>query len=132
MTQPSDLQGYRDGLAEGELRGQRCTSCKRHQWPPRPACSHCRSFETEWVPLPATAFLYTWTVIHRTTLPGFEERTPYAVGVLEFTDRRIRVVGQVAEDPATLQIGEQLAWSVEPSFDGSPVPVWRRVEEAAR
>ena len=127
MTQIEDLQGYRDGLARGELCCQRCNSCGEHQWPPRPACSHCRSFELEWVPLPDSAALFTWTVVARTRLPGFEEKVPYAVGVLEYQEQKVRLVGQLDADPDGLEVGARFSWTVEPSFDGSPQPVWRPV-----
>ena len=126
MTQSEDLQGYRDGLAEGELRGQHCRSCDRHQWPPRPACAHCRSFDLEWVRLPPTASLYTWTVVARTVLPGFADEVPYAVGVLEYADARVRLVGRLDAEPDALRVGDEFAWSVEPSADGGPQPLWRR------
>jgi uncharacterized OB-fold protein len=125
MTQSEDLQGYRDGLAHGELRGRQCTACTAHQWPPRPACVHCRSFDVEWVTLPKTASLFTWTVVGRTRLAGFEERVPYAVGVLEYDDLRVRLVGRLDTDPHTLRVGDRFTWSVEPSPDGTPQPVWR-------
>ena len=125
MTQIEDLRGYHDGLAEGELRGQYCTPCDRYQWPPRPACADCRSFEVDWVRLPPTASLYTWTVVARTKLPGFEDKVPYAVGVLEYTDARIRLVGHLDAKPDGLRVGDEFAWSVEPSADGSPQPRWR-------
>ncbi|MGW0246574.1 Zn-ribbon domain-containing OB-fold protein [Nocardia goodfellowii] len=125
MTQSEDLQGYRNGLAAGELRGQYCAPCERYQWPPRPACMGCRSFEVDWVRLPPTASLHTWTVVARTKLPGFEDKVPYAVGVLEYGDLRIRLVGHLATAPDALRVGDQFDWAVEPSADGSPQPVWR-------
>jgi uncharacterized OB-fold protein len=128
MTQSEDLQGYRDGLAQGELRGRCCTECGRYQWPPRPACAYCRSFEAEWVALPQTASLFTWTVVARTRLAGFTDRVPYAVGVLEYASLRIRLVGRLDADPYGLRVGDRFAWTVEPAADGGPQPVWRPVE----
>jgi uncharacterized OB-fold protein len=127
MTQIEDLQGYRDGLARGELCGQRCDACGEHQWPPRPACVHCRSFDLRWVPLPESADLFTWTVVARTRLAGFEDKVPYAVGVLEFQDPKLRMVGRLDADPDRLEVGDRFSWTVEPSVDGSAQPVWRPV-----
>jgi len=125
MTQIEDLQGYRDGLDRGELCCQRCHACGEHQWPPRPACVSCRSFALEWVTLPDSAVLFTWTVVARTRLAGFEEKVPYAVGVLEYDDPRLRLVGRLDADPDRLEVGDRFSWTVEPSVDGSPQPVWR-------
>jgi len=125
MTQIEDLQGYRDGLDRGELCCQRCHACGEHQWPPRPACVSCRSFELGWVTLPDSAVLFTWTVVARTRLAGFEEKVPYAVGVLEYDDPQLRLVGRLDADPDRLEVGDRFSWTVEPSVDGSPQPVWR-------
>ncbi len=129
MTQIEDLQGYRDGLARGELCCQLCKACGEHQWPPRPACVHCRSFDLQWVPLPDSAALFTWTVVARTRLAGYEERVPYAVGVLEYPERKLRLVGRLDAEPDRLEVGDRFTWTVEPSVDGSPQPVWHPVAE---
>ncbi len=131
MTQIEDLQGYRDGLARGELCCQRCAACGEHQWPPRPACVHCRSFDLAWVRLPDSADLFTWTVVARTRLAGFEEEVPYAVGVLEYQEPRLRLVGRLDADPDRLAVGDRFSWSVEPSPDGSDQPVWRAAPAGA-
>ena len=125
MTQIEDLQVYRDGLVRGELCCQRCEACGAHQRPPRPACVHCRSFDLQWVRMPDSAVLFTWTVVARTRLPGFEDKVPYAVGVLEVPERTLRLVGRLDADPDGLEVGTRFSWTVEPSADGSPQPVWR-------
>ena len=125
MTQTEDLQGYRDGLEQGELRAQCCDACGAHQWPPRPACRRCRGFGLTWVPLPPTATLFTWTVVARTQLPGFADKVPYAVGVLEYDELRIRLVGRLDADPGSLRVGDRLGWTVEQAGDGGLQPLWR-------
>jgi hypothetical protein len=88
---------------------------------------HCRSFDLRWVTLPDSAALFTWTVVARTRLPGFEEQVPYAVGVLEYPEHELRLVGRLDTDPDRLEVGDRFGWTVEPSVDGSPQPVWRPV-----
>ncbi|MFD9552374.1 Zn-ribbon domain-containing OB-fold protein [Nocardia salmonicida] len=112
MPQPSsDLAGYHDGVAVGELRAPYCVACTRAHWPPRPACPHCNRGEIEWRRLPNTGELFTWTVVGHTKLPDFETQTPFAVGMIAYPDLGLRIIGRIAGDPTALSFGLPLAWS---------------------
>ena len=122
-NESQDLAGYREALLAGQLAGQRCDRCRRHWWPPRPACPRCGSLDFAWVTLPREAELFSWTVVAHPTLPAFSDRVPYAVGVMAFHDIGIRVVGFVDGAPENLSIGLRMAWEVPPnrSTDAPPV-----------
>ena len=51
-----------EGCAAGELRIQRCTSCGKHVFYPRPACPHCWSTDLEWVVSDGTATLHSYVI----------------------------------------------------------------------
>lgn len=125
MTIDTELSGYHDGLADGELRAPWCPSCERFSWPPRPACPHCRCGDAEWRALPRTASLFTWTVVGRSTLPGFRGTEPYAVGVLEFADAGIRVIGYIESPPGELRTGMPMTFEVRPRGELGPQASWR-------
>jgi uncharacterized OB-fold protein len=51
-----------DGMAFGQIRGTRCSTCKKVYVPPRGACPACGQPATEWVDLPDTGVLTTFAV----------------------------------------------------------------------
>ncbi|MEV4222478.1 OB-fold domain-containing protein [Nonomuraea sp. NPDC049725] len=80
-----DTQPFWDGTAAGELRIQRCQTCERHYFYPRPSCPHCGSGAVEWVRASGRASLYSYVINHRPA-PGFEEGGPYAIAVVELEE----------------------------------------------
>ncbi|MED7930851.1 Zn-ribbon domain-containing OB-fold protein [Nonomuraea sp. LP-02] len=80
-----DTQPFWDGTAEGELRIQRCQTCARHYFYPRPSCPHCGSDQVEWVRASGRATLYSYVINHRPA-PGFQDDGPYAIAVVELEE----------------------------------------------
>ncbi|WP_219503957.1 Zn-ribbon domain-containing OB-fold protein [Nonomuraea ceibae] len=80
-----DTQPFWDGTAAGELRIQRCRTCERRYFYPRPSCPHCGSGAVEWVRASGRASLYSYVINHRPA-PGFEEGGPYAIAVVELEE----------------------------------------------
>lgn len=72
------------GLAEGRLKGSRCTN-RRHGFvfaTPRSHCMFCGR-PTEWVDLPTTGKLHSWTTCHFGS-EAFLKETPYNLALVEF------------------------------------------------
>ncbi|MEV4800678.1 Zn-ribbon domain-containing OB-fold protein [Nonomuraea sp. NPDC049421] len=80
-----ETQPFWDGTAVGELRIQRCTTCERHYFYPRPTCPRCGGDQVEWVRASGRATLYSYVINHRPA-PGFEEEAPYAIAVVELEE----------------------------------------------
>ena len=64
-------------LRRREIEVQRCGSCGTHRFPATRYCAHCRSDESEWVPVAPTGTLETWCVFHRPYFEGLP--VPYTV-----------------------------------------------------
>lgn len=124
MSDLLDLDGYIQGLDAGELRLQRCTKCGKVQFPPRPACTVCRSSALQWERFPELASVFTWTVVGHTRLTAFEGLTPYVVAVLEVADLGVRIVGRIDAPAEQMAFGVRCRWTVGPGPDGDLVPVW--------
>jgi uncharacterized protein len=79
---PAD-QWFWDGVAEGKLLFQRCSSCGTLRHPPSPMCGECHSLE--WDPEAASGrgTVYTWIVSHHPTQPDDE---PRIVALLELEE----------------------------------------------
>ena len=72
------------GLAEGRLRGSKCTSpsCGFVYATPRGHCMAC-STPTEWIDLPLNGRLHSWTTCHFGS-EAFLKETPYNLALVEF------------------------------------------------
>ncbi len=77
-----DSAPFWEGLAAGELRLQRCKPCGALQHPPGPVCRECWSDVIEWTTAGGAGTIYSYTVVHRTTTPGFAADTPYIVAIV--------------------------------------------------
>ncbi len=77
------------------LEAGRCSSCGQVYFPPRRVCRKCRSTEFETITLARDGRLVTWTVI-RVAPTGFEDQSPYAVGIIELDDG-VRILSQITD-----------------------------------
>ncbi|NUP66014.1 MAG: Zn-ribbon domain-containing OB-fold protein [Nonomuraea sp.] len=104
-----DTQPFWDGTAAGELRIQRCQTCARHYFYPRPSCPHCGSDDVEWVRATGRATLYSYVINHRPA-PGFEGEGPYAIAVVELEEgvRMMTNIVGVANTPDDLPLDMEL------------------------
>jgi uncharacterized OB-fold protein len=79
---PAD-QWFWDGVAEGKLLFQRCSSCGTLRHPPSPMCGECHSLEWEPEAASGRGTVYTWIVSHHPTQPDDE---PRIVALLELEE----------------------------------------------
>ena len=61
----------------------RCVSCGTFRMPPAPRCHECQAADVDYVDLPGTGIVYSFTVIHKAVIPTLGESVPYAVAVVE-------------------------------------------------
>ncbi|GAA3582483.1 OB-fold domain-containing protein [Nonomuraea rosea] len=104
-----ETRPFWDGAAAGELRIQRCQTCERHYFYPRPSCPHCGGDQVEWVRASGRATLYSYVINHRPA-PGFEEEGPYAIAVVELEEgvRMMTNIVGVANTPENLPLDMEL------------------------
>ncbi|MFV9428755.1 Zn-ribbon domain-containing OB-fold protein [Rhodococcus aetherivorans] len=122
-------QQYWDGLVAGELRLQRCTSCRTWIWGPQAICGHCHSFDIGWETVEPAGTVYSW---NRSWYPYMEEyanNLPYVTVLVELPHAGgRRVLGILTDDiEADPAIGDRVVGSFE-RVEGSPWPLlrWRR------
>jgi uncharacterized OB-fold protein len=104
MIDPSadaDSRPYFEGLNRAELMLQFCTTCQRHQFPPRAFCVRCGDRSVEWRPASGRGELYAATVTHRPSEEAFAALVPYAVGLVDL-DEGVRVMARGAVDDAVI------------------------------
>lgn len=98
ISDDSDL--FWQGLKERRLLFQTCCECGRHRFPFRMSCQRCGSFEHCLTESEGSGFIYSYTVVERPLLPGFD--APYRVVLVE-VDEGVRYLGlyehEANEDP---------------------------------
>jgi uncharacterized OB-fold protein len=89
---------YWGAACEGRLLLQRCQACGEHQFYPRRHCVHCFAPDPDWVEAKGTGRLHTFSVVHRTSAPGFAGDVPYVFAVVEL-DEGPRLTANVLDTP---------------------------------
>ena len=78
-------------IAAGWLCIQQCARCGRWRHPPRRCCPDCFSDASEFRPVVGTGSIRSLAVSHRSLDPGWHERAPYAVLLVELTEGGVRL-----------------------------------------
>ena len=107
------------GLAEHELRLQRCHDCGTFGWPPRAVCNRCGSLDWAWVAASGRATVASWIVNHHAFSDAFA--VPYVV-VLARLDEQDDILVPGAYGGAPDGHGLFVGQSVIVAFDDVAVP----------
>jgi uncharacterized protein len=89
-----------EAAAEGRLVAARCPACGHVRMPPTPFCPECLSQGIDWIALPGTGSIYSYTIVERATLPGTEAHIPYVPAVVALDGAEgIRLITNIVESP---------------------------------
>ena len=81
LPRPSELsRPFWAAANEGRLVLQRCDACGHYRWTPQILCTHCLAEPFAWTEMSGRGRLYSYTIVHRAPLTGFE--TPYTLAVV--------------------------------------------------
>jgi uncharacterized OB-fold protein len=121
LTQP-----FWDAALEGRLVASRCTACGTCLVPPQPFCFNCQGEEFEWIDLPGTGTVYTFTVVRHPLAPALKDVVPYAAGVIELDGTQgagARLLANIVDcDPDMLEIGDKVRVKFDKVSDTYAVP----------
>jgi len=81
VLRTEDSADFFDATCEEALLLRRCTSCGTVRGPQEPACPECQTSEHETLRGSGKAHLVTWSIVHRSPLPGVQG--PYVTGFVE-------------------------------------------------
>jgi uncharacterized OB-fold protein len=123
-TPTPETEHYWRGACEGKLLLQRCESCAKAYFPPRPFCPTCGSRDVAVIQASGRASLYSYAIQHR-AIPGFVP--PYAIAVvtLEEGPRMMTSIVECAQTPEALQLDMPLEVSFQRMSDTLSLPVFR-------
>lgn len=111
---------YWDGLREGELRFQRCSSCGNAVFNPAVVCARCLGRELVWVASSGRGTLYSWTVVWRPQTPAFQ--VPYAPAIVALEEGWWLVSAVVGCRPDDLRADMPLAVEFHPAGEDVVLP----------
>ena len=115
-----------DAAVEGRLVATRCTNCGTFILPPAAYCFVCQHHEFEWVELPGTGTIYSFTVVRHPLSPQLQPVVPYVSGVIELDGTQgagARMIANVIDcDPDSVRIGDRVRIVFERVSDTYAVP----------
>jgi uncharacterized OB-fold protein len=105
-------QPFWDAAKEDRLVAPKCARCGTFRLPPSAFCFNCQSRDVEWVELPGTATIYSYTVVRHPLHPDLAEICPYVSGVVELDGTQgagaRMLVNIIDVDPETVKIGDRV------------------------
>lgn len=114
LPQPTPIsQPFWDAAREHRLSIQRCASCDRYLFYPRPLCPHCGGAELAWTEVSGRASVYSYTIARRPTARAFELDVPYVIAIVELAEGPHMTTNVIGCDPESVRIG----MPVEAAFD---------------
>ena len=94
-----------DGLAEDQVRLQRCRECSSWVFYPRPRCSHCLSAALDWHTVPGRGTVYSYTIARQATHHAFAAEVPQLLAIVEL-DEGVRMTTTLVDvAPDDIRIG---------------------------
>jgi uncharacterized OB-fold protein len=132
LPQPTpETREFWDGAQRGELRMQRCRSCGKAYFYPRPFCPYCSSGDVEWFTASGRGRLHTYVINHRAAR-GFEDATPYVIAIVELDEgpRMMTNIIDANPSPESLPIGMPVEVAWDRQSDEITLPLFRPVRSA--
>ncbi len=123
-----------DAARQDRLVAPRCTNCGTFRLPPAPFCFVCQHRDVEWVDLPGTGTVYSFTVVRHPLSPMLAPAVPYASGIIELDGTQgagARMLANIVEcDVDRLRIGDRVEIVWEHVNDEMSVHRFRPVADA--
>ncbi|MCF7697867.1 Zn-ribbon domain-containing OB-fold protein [Loktanella sp. M215] len=113
---------FKEGLAAGEIRLQRCAACDTHIFFPRVLCPACHGTDLTWVTASGAGEVYTFTTVRQRPERGGD----YNVAMVELAEG-VRMMTRVDGDPQAVKVGMPVTAYVG-DIDGTPAVLCRKSE----
>lgn len=124
IQQDSDSRPYWEGLAQGELRIQRCDSCSRAIFYPRALCPYCHSEKISWIVASGKGTLYSYTVAHQ-AFGAFAADAPFNIAIVEL-EEGVRMMSRIVDAPREqVAIGAKVQVTFQQIGEDLTVPYFR-------
>lgn len=118
---------YWDGAKEHRLVLLRCADCQKYVHPPRPTCPRCQSERVVPAEASGKGTVYSFSIMRRGGNPGFDDRVPFAVAVIELAEEpKLLAIGNILDCPiGQIAIGMPVEVTYEDLTPEVTLPQWR-------
>ena len=113
-----------DACRDHRLLFQRCNDCGEAQFYPRYLCTACFSDSLSWEESRGEGVVYTFTELHVTFEPGWQDATPYVVALIDLDEGYRMMSNIVADDLSAIEIGARARVTFEDVDDELSVPLF--------
>jgi uncharacterized protein len=100
-----EMKAFWAATAEGRLTMPKCDDCSEYVWYPRPFCPACGSTNVTWTDVSGNGTVYTFTVVHRSGVPGYREALPYVIAYVQLEEGPKVMTNIVGIDPEQVTVG---------------------------
>jgi len=119
-------QPFWDAALQGKLIAPRCTNCGTFILPPAPICFNCQHDEFEWIELPGTGTVYSFTVVRHPLRPQLAQVVPFVSAVVELDGTQgagSRMLANIIDcDPETIKVGDKVRVTFDKVSESYAVP----------
>src|SRR5258708_18120322 len=127
LQEDSDSRPNWEGLAQGELRIQRCNSCSKAVFYPRSICTHCHADQLSWIVASGKGTIYSYTVAHQ-AFGSFAADVPFVVAIVEL-EEGARMISRIVDAPRErVKVGTVVRVTFEQVGEDLTLPYFRLVE----
>jgi uncharacterized protein len=124
-------QPFWDAATDDRLLVPKCSHCGTFRMPPSAYCFNCQQRGLDWVELPGTGTVYSFTVVRHPLHPDLLGACPYIAGVVELDGTQgagaRMLVNIIDVDVDTVKIGDRVEIVFEHVNDEMSTPRFRPI-----
>lgn len=117
-----------EAAAQGRLELQRCDSCERVWFYPRPSCVACGAERYHWVAASGRGRVHSYSTVHRAPSPAFRALVPYVLALIDLDEGPRMMANIVGDDALEVAIGDAVEVTFEDRGEGRKLPQFRRAQ----
>ncbi len=106
----------------------RCSRCRAFTIPVDVVCPRCHSTDPAFAfePVSGRGSIRSWTVIHQSFLPGFDDDLPFVLVDVELDEQsELRMIGRLLDGPdVPLHLGDRVTAAFEDLAPGVAIPAF--------
>ena len=116
-----------EAARQGELKMQRCQSCRKFQHPPYATCVNCMSIDLKFEPVAGKGSIYAYTIMYHTGDKRFASAVPYASIIVELDEApgALMACNLLDAEYTEAKVGRRVELVFQKLNDDFTPPQWR-------